>query len=71
MGKHEYLIMAHSDWDLLSKLLKCIDDGRNTIFIHIDKKSKFESSMVYKTVNAKCTFIKRRKVAWGGLPNCC
>ncbi len=39
MSKHAYLVMAHNDWSLLSKLLRCIDDPRNDIFIHIDKKA--------------------------------
>lgn len=26
MGKHAYLIMAHSDWNMLNTLLELIDD---------------------------------------------
>lgn len=38
--KHAYLIIAHNDFDILEKLLVLLDDDRNDIFIHIDKKVK-------------------------------
>lgn len=34
--KHAYLILAHNQWDLLRTLLRCIDDERNDIYVHID-----------------------------------
>ena len=40
MGKHAYLIMAHNEFYILEKLLKLIDDERNDIYLHIDKKAK-------------------------------
>lgn len=36
--KHAYLILAHQDFELLACLLRALDDPRNDIFIHIDKK---------------------------------
>ena len=39
MKKHAYLIMAYNNWDQLSLLISLIDDPRNDIFIHIDKRS--------------------------------
>lgn len=38
MKKHAYLIIAHNQFALLKELLKSIDDERNDIYIHIDKK---------------------------------
>ena len=38
--KHAYLIIAHNNWKQLSLLLSVLDDERNDIYIHIDKKSK-------------------------------
>ena len=66
VGKHAYLLMAHNDWSLLSKLLQCLDDSRNSIFIHIDKKSDFNKSDIYVPKNAKTSYIPRRSVSWGG-----
>ena len=37
---HAYLIIAHEQFDLLESLLKCIDDARNDIYIHIDSRSE-------------------------------
>ncbi|MDF2484874.1 MAG: glycosyltransferase, partial [Herbinix sp.] len=44
MGRHAYLIMAHSNFEYLKKLIKSLDDPRNDIFLHIDKKAKFTDS---------------------------
>ena len=38
MNKHAYLIIAHDNFYTLEKLIKSIDDSRNDIYIHIDKK---------------------------------
>lgn len=40
MGKHAYLILAHNNYYVLEKLLRLLDDPRNDIYIHIDKKVK-------------------------------
>ena len=40
MIKHAYMIMAHDQFELLSILIKMLDDPRNDIFLHIDKKAK-------------------------------
>ena len=39
MNKHAYLIMAHNNWRNLETLIKLIDDDRNDIYIHIDRKT--------------------------------
>lgn len=38
--KHAYLILAHNEFGLLGILLGCLDDARNDIFVHIDRKVK-------------------------------
>ena len=40
MQKHAYLIMSHNDFYILEKLLRLLDDRRNDIYVHIDKKVK-------------------------------
>lgn len=37
-NKHAYLIMAHQNFEQLAILLELLDDIRNDIFIHVDKK---------------------------------
>lgn len=36
--KHAYLILAHNEFGLLQTLISCLDDARNDIFVHIDRK---------------------------------
>ena len=37
--KHACLILAHGKMELLPVMLRCIDDSRNDIYIHIDRKT--------------------------------
>ena len=36
--RNAYLILAHNEWGLLNILLSCLDDERNDIYVHIDRK---------------------------------
>lgn len=38
--RHAYLIIAHNEFEVLQHLLNALDDKRNDVFIHIDKKVK-------------------------------
>lgn len=38
--RHAYLIIAHKDFDILKLLIHSLDDVRNDIYVHIDKKIK-------------------------------
>lgn len=38
--RHAYLILAHNEFPILRKLITLLDDDRNDIFIHYDKKVK-------------------------------
>lgn len=66
MEKHAYLIMAHNNFDLLQKELYLLDDERNDIFIHIDKKAKNvdQAYITEKVKKAKVFFIPRRSIKW-------
>lgn len=68
MDKHAYLIMAHSQFTLLEKLILLLDFPNNDIFIHIDKKVidfdflRFEKLLRF----SKIFFVKKRvDVRWG------
>lgn len=67
MKKHAYLIIAHNQFALLKELLKSIDDERNDIYIHIDKKIKnIESIKLKKVCNySNIYFTERISVSWG------
>lgn len=67
MKKHAYLIIAHNNFYILEKALKLIDDPRNDIYIHIDKKVKNFDFDKYKELvkKSKIIFIKRKSITWG------
>jgi len=64
--KHAYLILAHNEFGLLQTLVSCLDDERNDIFVHIDKKvSELPQLVVEK---AGLTMLSDRvDVRWGDL----
>lgn len=63
--KHAYLILAHDDIPLLSLLVRCLDDGRNDIFIHWDEKSGNVPSL--ETEQAGLFILDSRiRVNWAG-----
>ena len=68
MQKHAYLIMSHNDFYILEKLLRLLDDRRNDIYVHIDKKVKNFDFKYFKKIckHSEVKFIKRIKVYWGG-----
>ena len=67
MKKHAYLIMAHTQPELLKKLLMLLDDERNDIYLHIDQKSKDYplDEMAAALKKSKCIFTERTDVKWG------
>ncbi|MBO4498948.1 MAG: hypothetical protein J5732_01690 [Bacteroidaceae bacterium] len=62
--KHAYLIIAHNEFEVLQLLLKAIDDVRNDIYVHIDKKVKVLPKL---SVNYSKLYVleKRIDVRWG------
>lgn len=62
--KHAYLIMAHHRMDLLLRLVNALDDERNDLYIHLDKK--YKGNEVISAQFSKIIWIKRTDVRWGG-----
>ncbi len=67
MGRHAYLIITHNEFSILEKLIKLIDDERNDIYIHLDKKVKSFDFNYYSSISkkSKVYFVKRYDVRWG------
>lgn len=62
--KHAYLILAHTEFEILKFLIASLDDARNHIFIHFDKKVDELPSLDVK--NARLTYLTNRiDVRWG------
>lgn len=68
MKKHAYLIICHNNFKILEKLIHLLDDPRNDIYVHVDRKVKqLEQQKKNLSVkNASLTFTKRISVNWGG-----
>lgn len=66
--KHAYLIIAHNNFDILEKLIKLLDNCKNDIYIHIDKKvNNFDFDFYKKLVRkSNIFFTSRISVNWGG-----
>ncbi len=66
LNKHAYLIMAHSNNYVLEKLILLVDDERNDIFIHVDKKTKDFDFAYYQTLvkKSRMYFTDRIDVYW-------
>ena len=66
--KHAYLIMAHGNWEILRVLIFLLDDERNDIFLHIDKKADMPEGKTMETSHAQLFVLKNRiDVRWGNL----
>lgn len=63
--KHAYLIIAHNEPEVLMSLLAAIDDRRNDIYVHIDRKADFDGQNL-KTEKAHLAILDTRIDArWG------
>jgi len=65
--RHAYLIAAHNKPAQLMTLLALLDDGRNDIYIHIDKKATgfSEDALRASAPNSGVFFTERRDARWG------
>lgn len=64
--KHAYLILAHNEWEILRTLIRCLDDKRNDIYVHFDRKVKDAPTL--QTENAGLSILTDRvAVYWGDL----
>tara|TARA_R110002051_G_scaffold303610_1_gene372559 strand:- start:10798 stop:11658 length:861 start_codon:yes stop_codon:yes gene_type:complete len=58
-----YLILAHSNYSHLTRLIHALDDVNVQFYIHIDKKAEF----VYETDKSNVYILeKRSSIYWGG-----
>lgn len=67
MKKHAYLIMAHTQPELLKTLLRLLDDERNDLYIHIDSRANDYpiEELAKEVTHAGCIFTERTEVIWG------
>lgn len=65
--KHAYLILCHNNFRQMAVLLRLLDDSRNDIFLHVDKKAgNFpEQELRGQVKRAELFFTRRVSVFWG------
>ncbi|MFG6672832.1 beta-1,6-N-acetylglucosaminyltransferase [Leuconostoc lactis] len=65
-NKFAYLVMAHKADYTLKRLLSAIDDERNDIYLHVDKKSDINGfkELAKDIKQSKLFFVTRTKVEW-------
>lgn len=68
IGRHAYLILCHNNFKQLCLLLDLLDDKRNDIYIHVDKKTNNVPFDMIKaaTKHSGVYFVDRINVTWGG-----
>lgn len=59
--KHAFLIIAHNEYPVLEVLLSMLDDERNDIYLHIDKRATETVSANKKSQNAESRLLFNRK----------
>ncbi|SEB67574.1 Core-2/I-Branching enzyme [Nocardioides exalbidus] len=66
MSRHAYLITAYNDLYVLENLLRLIDDERNEIFVHLDRRFvAADPARLRSLCRCRVTFVDRTKVHWG------
>lgn len=61
-----YLIIAHNEPLLFRTLVRLLDDPRNDIFVHIDKRVDARPFRSVTTKHGGLYFIENQVVSWGG-----
>lgn len=69
MNRHAYLILAHTAPEQLRRLIALLDDPRNDIFVHIDKRASFAPEDLYGAARMSGLYFTDNRVAvhWGGV----
>lgn len=63
-NRHAYLILAHNEFEVLKVLISLLDDERNDLYIHLDRKVK--DIPVLKTSKSKLYILTNRiNIRWG------
>lgn len=66
--KHAYLIIAHNEFKILEKLVHLLDDSRNDIYLHIDRKVKLIPNIKCQHAGLYVLNEKERlDVRWGSI----
>ena len=62
--KHAYLLIAHTNFEQLQTLIDLLDDPRNDIYLHIDRKAK--NVPTFSAKYSGLHLVEPMNVVWGG-----
>ena len=62
--RHAYLIIAYAQPEMLKHLIAALDDPRNDIYLHIDKKASFDGSSFF-TLHSSLFTLPPLDARWG------
>ena len=68
MMKHAYLIIAHHEWRVLETLLTMLDDERNDVYLHVDKRAgELRKQVEHYSMKSAGLYVLPHpmKVRWG------
>lgn len=68
--KHAYLIIAHNEYPVLATLLSMLDDERNDVYVHVDKRSEelYEKISSFRMKEGGLFILDSRlEVYWGDI----
>lgn len=63
--KHAYLIIAHNEPEILQLLLSMLDDERNDIYLHLDRKASFGATALRTVKSTLHVLPVRIDASWG------
>ena len=63
--RHAYLIIAHNEPEILEILFSLLDDERNDIYVHIDRKASFGTNILKTTKSALYILPTHIDARWG------
>lgn len=66
--RHAYLLLIHANLRQVRTLMRCLDDERNDIYIHIDASSDIKPADLQDACHkASVAFVASEKISWGGV----
>lgn len=68
MEKHAYCLLVHNEADLFCRLVRILDDVRNDIFVHVDRKTDITPFLQARCMHSSLHFTQERiDCRWGTL----
>ena len=66
-SRHAYLVTVYDNFPVLENLLRMLDDSRNEIFIHVDRRVRNFDFKYFENLchHSRVIFVTRVRVHWG------